>query len=98
MFLAAFVWLERRNAQAMIDVRLFRSQAFVGALHTMTGYGAAIQVLIFLLPLYLQTVYGFAPIIAGLATIPFAFPMVIARGSPHIYLGICPWRPCWHSG
>jgi MFS family permease len=56
VFHAAFVWRERRNAQAMIDVRLFRSQAFVGALLTMTGYDATIQVLIFLLPLYLQTV------------------------------------------
>jgi Major Facilitator Superfamily len=78
MLLAAFVLFERRNAQAMIDIDLFRSKAFVGALLTMTGYGAAIQVLIFLLPLYLQTVYGFAPIIAGLAMVPFAFPMVIA--------------------
>jgi hypothetical protein len=53
-------------------------RAFVGALLTMTGYGATIQVLIFLLPLYLQTVYGFAPTIAGLAIMPFACPLVIA--------------------
>jgi nitrate/nitrite transporter NarK len=44
----------------------------------MIGYGASAQVMIFFLPQYLQNAYGFAPLTAGLAMIPFAAPMVAA--------------------
>ena len=75
--LSAFGWLEARNPGAMLDVTLFRARSFNGAILTMVGYGAALQVLIFLLPLYLQAAFGFGPIRAGLGMLPFAAPMVV---------------------
>jgi EmrB/QacA subfamily drug resistance transporter len=74
----AFVVGELRQERPMVDFGLFRSRTFVGAVLAMIGYGASAQVLIFFLPLYLQNAYGFEPMTAGIAMIPFAVPMVLA--------------------
>jgi EmrB/QacA subfamily drug resistance transporter len=75
---AGFVVVELRKPHPMVDFALFRRPTFVGSVAAMIGYGASAQVMIFFLPQYLQNAYGFAPMIAGLAMIPFALPMVIA--------------------
>ena len=62
----------------MVEFGLFRSRTFVGAVLAMIAYGASAQVMIFFLPLYLQNAYGFEPLAAGIAMIPFALPMVLA--------------------
>src|SRR6202012_3405855 len=76
--LAAFVVAEVRQERPMVDFGLFRSRTFVGAALAMIGYGASAQVMIFFLPLYLENAYGFGPLPAGIAMIPFAIPMVLA--------------------
>jgi EmrB/QacA subfamily drug resistance transporter len=76
--LIAFVVLERRQARPMVDFALFRRRTFVGAVIAMIGYGASAQVMVFFLPLYLQNVYRFKPLSAGIAMLPFALPMVLA--------------------
>ena len=62
----------------MIDLSLFGRRNFVGAVYAMIGYGMAAQVMVFFLPLYLQNAYGFDPLTAGLALLPFPVPMVLA--------------------
>lgn len=42
----------------------------------MFGYAAAAQVMMTLLPLYLQDAFGYRPVTAGLAMIPFALPLL----------------------
>src|SRR6202012_2507954 len=74
----AFVAVELRHPHPMVDFALFKRSTFVGAVAAMIGYGASAQVMIFFLPQYLQNAYGFAPMSAGLAMIPFAVPMVLA--------------------
>jgi EmrB/QacA subfamily drug resistance transporter len=76
--LIAFVVLEKRQARPMVDFALFRRRTFVGAVIAMIGYGASAQVMVFFLPLYLQDVYRFKPLSAGIAMLPFALPMVLA--------------------
>jgi EmrB/QacA subfamily drug resistance transporter len=76
--LIAFVVLEKRQARPMVDFGLFRRRTFVGAVIAMIGYGASAQVMVFFLPLYLQNVYRFKPLAAGIAMLPFALPMVLA--------------------
>ena len=49
----------------------------------MIGYGASAQVMTFFLPLYLENAYGFEPLLAGIAMIPFALPMVLAPRITH---------------
>ena len=78
VFLVAFVIVEVRQDRPMVEFGLFRSRTFVGAVLAMIGYGASAQVMIFFLPLYLQNAYGFEPLAAGIAMIPFALPMVLA--------------------
>ncbi len=72
-----FVYAELHQKRAMVDFALFRSRTFLGAVIAMIAYGGSAQVMIFYLPLYLQSAYGFDPLKAGLAMIPFALPMVI---------------------
>jgi hypothetical protein len=62
----------------MIDFGLFRHHTFLGSVFAMLGYGASAQVMVFFLPSFLQNAYGFEPLIAGVAMIPFAVPMVLA--------------------
>jgi EmrB/QacA subfamily drug resistance transporter len=75
---ASFVFLELRQARPMIDFGVFRQPTFLGAVFAMLGYGASAQVMVFFLPSFLQNAYGFEPLVAGVAMIPFAVPMVLA--------------------
>jgi MFS family permease len=76
--LAAFVVVEARHERPMLDLTLFRNRPFIGAAFGTFGYGASAQVMIFFLPIYLQGVFGFAPLVAGFAMMPFAVPMFVA--------------------
>jgi EmrB/QacA subfamily drug resistance transporter len=74
----AFVFLELYRPRPMVDLSLFQRSTFLGSVLAMIGYGASAQVMVFFLPLFLQNAYGFEPMIAGLAMLPFAVPMVLA--------------------
>jgi EmrB/QacA subfamily drug resistance transporter len=76
--LTGFVVVELRQERPMVDFLLFQRKTFVGAVLAMIGYGASAQVMIFFLPLYLENAYGYEPLSAGIAMIPFALPMVLA--------------------
>jgi EmrB/QacA subfamily drug resistance transporter len=85
LFLAAFIVAENKQSRPMIDFQLFRDGSFRGAVFAMIGYGATAQVMVFYLPLYLQNAYGFNPLVAGLAMLPFPLPMILA---PRLTLGL----------
>ena len=78
LLFGAFVIVELRQARTMVDFALFQRRTFVGAVLAMIGYGASAQVMVFFLPLFLQNAYGYAPLVAGIAMLPFAAPMVLA--------------------
>jgi EmrB/QacA subfamily drug resistance transporter len=78
VFLVAFWKVETRQERPMIDFGLFGNRTFLGSVFAMVGYGAAAQVMVFYLPLFLQNAYGFDATRAGLAMLPFALPMVLA--------------------
>jgi EmrB/QacA subfamily drug resistance transporter len=84
VFMVAFVIVELRQDRPMVEFGLFRHRTFVGAVLAMIGYGATAQVMIFFLPLYLQNAYGFEPMAAGIAMMPFALPMVLAPRETHL--------------
>jgi len=79
ILLLAFVAWERRAAEPMLPLRLFRHRTFdaaIGAGFLMMGaqYAAA-----FLITEYLQTVLGYSPLQAGLRFLPMtATPLVVA--------------------
>ncbi|HVE20581.1 MAG TPA: MFS transporter [Acidocella sp.] len=74
---ACFCRVETRQARPMLDLSLFRSAPFIGAVLAMFAYAATAQVMAQLLPLYLQNGLGRAPLVAGISMLPFALGMLI---------------------
>jgi EmrB/QacA subfamily drug resistance transporter len=75
--LVLFVVAERMQRRPMIDLSMFRDRTVVGAAVAMFGYAATAQVMMTILPLYLQDAFGQSPAVAGLAMIPFALPLLV---------------------
>jgi EmrB/QacA subfamily drug resistance transporter len=76
--LAAFVTWERRRADPLINLRVFRSVPFSGALAITVCSFACLGGFLFLTTLYLQDVRGLNVLRAGLALIPLAAATAVA--------------------
>lgn len=77
-----FLVVELRTSTPMVPCRLFRSRTFSAAnLMTLLVY-AALGAVLFFLVLQLQTVGGYGPLAAGVATLPITLCMLLlaARG------------------
>jgi len=78
---AAFVQRQRRLADPLIDLRLFRVPAFSASLVTYTlGIFAAFGTFLFIAQ-YLQLVLGLSPLQAGLWSVPGAIAFIIGSNS-----------------
>jgi EmrB/QacA subfamily drug resistance transporter len=76
--LLAFVAWERRRAEPLIDLRVFRSVPFSGALVITVCAFACLAGFLFLTTLYLQDVRGLNVLEAGLALAPLAAATAVA--------------------
>lgn len=74
--LVAFVLVERVHSSPMLDLKLFRSPQFIGAVWAMFAYAAAAQVMASLLPIFLQNGGGLSAVGSGIAMLPFALAML----------------------
>lgn len=77
---AAGVWFvrrQRRLAQPLLDVELFRLPAFSGAVIANTIAIFALSGLLFFFSQYLQLVRGFGPLQAGIAELPLTIASII---------------------
>lgn len=72
-----FILVERNQARPMIDLQLMRSGRFIGALLGMFAYAACAQVMMTLLPLYLQNGLQLSALAAGAGMLPFALAMLL---------------------
>jgi EmrB/QacA subfamily drug resistance transporter len=79
LLLAAFVWWERRFAEPMVPLRLFRSREFaVGNLTTYFLHGATFAAAFFITQEF-QLARGYSPLGTGLRLLPFfATPMIVS--------------------
>ena len=68
--LVAFVWQERRAAEPVLPLTLFRSSVFSVASAMGFSIGMAMFGAIVFIPLYLQLVYGASPTSSGLRMLP----------------------------
>jgi EmrB/QacA subfamily drug resistance transporter len=68
----AFALVESRTAHPMVEMRLFRSRVFAGGTVTMMLWAFGIFGIYFFTSIYLQTILGFSPTMAGLAFVPMA--------------------------
>ena len=75
--LGVFVLVERVQQRPMVDLQLFRHPRFIGALLGMFAYAGCAQVMMTLLPFYLQNSLGFSAIDSGLGMLPFALTLLI---------------------
>ncbi|MCT9934092.1 MFS transporter [Planotetraspora sp. A-T 1434] len=81
----AFLIVESRTAQPMIDLTLFRERIFSGGLLSMGLWAFGVFGIYFFTALYLQSALGFTPTQAGAGFVPMALLMaVIAVMSPRI--------------
>ena len=72
VLLAAFVVIELRRRDPMLDVRLFRGAGFDGAQIAAFSISASIFAAFLYLTLYLQNVLGYSPLQAGLRFLPLS--------------------------
>ncbi|MFI1913483.1 MFS transporter [Nocardia sp. NPDC020380] len=75
--LAAFVIVEMRTADPMVDMSMFRNRIFSGGVVTMMLWGFGVMGIYFFTAMYMQNVLGFSPTAAGAAFIPMAVSMVV---------------------
>ncbi len=93
LLLAAFVMVELRTAEPLIDVRLFRNRMFAVANLTQSVAFMGFSATLFLLPLFLQLERGLSPLQSGLATFPQAIGvMLMALVVTRIYPIVGPRR------
>jgi EmrB/QacA subfamily drug resistance transporter len=70
VLLAAFAVIEARSPHALMPVRLLRSRDRAGAILIMLGVGTAISGVFFFLTLFVQDLWGYSPLGAGVAFLP----------------------------
>jgi EmrB/QacA subfamily drug resistance transporter len=94
---AAFVVIESRTEQPMVDLTLFRSRVFTGGTTVMMLWAFGIFGIYFFTSIYLQDILGFSPTEAGLAFVPMAVclalsaavaPAVASRIGEHRTVGL----------
>jgi EmrB/QacA subfamily drug resistance transporter len=75
---AAFLAIERRTAQPMVPLGVFRAREFSGGTTTMMIWSFGILGIYFFTSLYLQQILGFSPTKAGLSFVPMALFLALA--------------------
>jgi EmrB/QacA subfamily drug resistance transporter len=77
ILLAAFVAVETRVAQPLLDLRVFRDRQFSGAIFITAASFFAFSGFIYFTALYLQQVRGYGPLAAGVIMLPGALPILV---------------------
>ncbi|MDG4866177.1 MFS transporter, partial [Streptomyces sp. T-3] len=89
--LVCFVLVERRAAQPLIDLSLFRTPAFVGVMAAALAYNASAFAVLPYTSVWLQTVLGMSPVHGGLAVLPLAATaFVVAAVGGRLLHGVQP--------
>jgi EmrB/QacA subfamily drug resistance transporter len=73
----AFVLIERRSPEPMVDMHLFSERVFTGGIIAIVMWGFGLFGIYFFTSLYLQNVLAFSPTEAGAAFVPMALLMAV---------------------
>ncbi|MFI8961566.1 MFS transporter [Streptomyces sp. NPDC053493] len=96
---AAFVRLERRRREPLMDLGLFRRPAFASAVFGAAAVFTALSVSLLLTTLYLQHTRGWTPLASGLATLPMALGATVCAPWSGVMVGrYGPGRPLLLAG
>jgi EmrB/QacA subfamily drug resistance transporter len=74
--LIGFVFIERRSTHAELPLHLLKSRRRSGAYIMMLLLGTALFSVFFFLTIYIQTVWHYSPVKAGLAWLPFPIALI----------------------
>jgi len=72
----SFVFIERRSDHAELPLHLLGSRRRSGAYIMMLLLGTAMFAVFFFLTIYVQTVWGYSPVKAGVAWLPFPISLI----------------------
>ncbi|MDX6671397.1 MAG: hypothetical protein QOI91_1760 [Solirubrobacteraceae bacterium] len=75
--LAAFVLIERRSANPMVDFSFFRSRTFLGANIVAFVVSFAMLAMFFFIALYMQNILGYSPLEAGVRFLPSTLMVMV---------------------
>ena len=78
ILLALFAVVSARSPHALLPARLLKSKDRVGANIVILGVGAAIGGVFFFLTLFVQEVWGYSPLRAGVAFLPLTLIMLVS--------------------
>ena len=78
VLLTAFAFIEARSSHALLPVRLLRSRDRLGAYLMMLGLGTTLFGVFFFLTLFVQNVWGYSPLKAGVAFLPLTAAVLVA--------------------
>jgi EmrB/QacA subfamily drug resistance transporter len=81
VLLAAFAVIEARSRHALLPVRLLRNRDRLGAYLIMLGVGTAIFGVFFFLTLFVQDVWGYSALRAGVAFLPLTAAVLVSAGA-----------------
>ena len=81
VLLAAFAAIEARSRHALLPVRLLRNRDRLGAYLIMLGVGTAIFGVFFFLTLFVQDVWGYSALRAGVAFLPLTAAVLASAGA-----------------
>ncbi len=99
ILLGLFIWVEAKESQPMLPLRLFASRQFSAANAVTFVVYAALGGLLFLVPTVLQVVHGYSPLESGTALLPVTVIMLAlsarsgrlaARIGPRLQMSVGP--------
>ncbi|WP_138758544.1 MFS transporter [Modestobacter altitudinis] len=93
VLLTVFARLERRAADPLVPPATWRIRSLVSASAVMAGITGVVVGAVFLSSLYLQTVLGASPVVAGLAFLPLAGALTLAAAAASTAIGHLGARP-----
>jgi predicted MFS family arabinose efflux permease len=80
LLLASFLLIEARSQHALMPLRIFRNRNRSGALLLMLCVGTAMFGMFFFLSLFVQTVWGYSALKAGVAYLPMVGVIMLMAG------------------
>ncbi|WP_084338829.1 MFS transporter [Actinomadura oligospora] len=77
VLVAAFVLWERRTAEPLLPMELFRSRSVRASTVAAVVFFGVVIALLFFSPLYMQGILGFSPLESGLGLVPMSITVII---------------------
>ncbi|WP_433269148.1 MFS transporter [Actinosynnema sp. CS-041913] len=78
ILLVGFVWWERRAANPLLSLAIFRLPTVTAATVAAVAFFTAVLAVLFFAPIYLQGLLGYTPLQSGLAILPMGMIVVVS--------------------